>query len=81
MASFHGFMQLLILLLFISFQAILTGGSILRITIDPNLGGCTLVQGGHPPTVLIAGYLGSTLFGGVFIIAGWDTLVAKICSL
>ncbi|KAF8494752.1 peptidase M50B-like-domain-containing protein [Hysterangium stoloniferum] len=54
--------------------------TILRITIDPNLGGCTLVQGGHTPTVLTAGYVGSTLFGGVFILAGWDTLVAKICS-
>ena len=51
-----------------------------RITIDPNLGGCTLVEGGHAPTILSAGYIGSTLFGGIFVLAGWDTLVAKICS-
>ncbi|KAF8582793.1 hypothetical protein K439DRAFT_1413005 [Ramaria rubella] len=60
--------------------AILTGGTILRITIDPNLGGCTLVEGGHVTAILSAGYIGSTLFGGIFILAGWDTLVAKVCS-
>ncbi|GJJ11299.1 hypothetical protein Clacol_005531 [Clathrus columnatus] len=60
--------------------AILTGGTVTRITIDPNLGGCTLVEGGHPPTILSAGYIGSTIIGGVFVLAGWDTLVAKICS-
>lgn len=62
-------------------QAILTGGTVIRITIDPNLGGCTLVEGGHPPTILTAGYIGSTIIGGVFVLAGWDTLVAKICSM
>lgn len=61
-------------------MAILTGGTVIRITIDPNLGGCTLVEGGHPPTILTAGYIGSTIIGGVFVLAGWDTLVAKICS-
>ncbi|KIJ55320.1 hypothetical protein M422DRAFT_23924 [Sphaerobolus stellatus SS14] len=59
---------------------IFTGGSVLRITIDPNLGGATLVTGGHKPTILCAGYIGSSLLGGVFILAGYDTLVAKICS-
>ncbi|EGN96597.1 hypothetical protein SERLA73DRAFT_58655, partial [Serpula lacrymans var. lacrymans S7.3] len=60
--------------------AILTGGSILTVTIDPYLGGATIVEGGHPPTILAAGYIGSTLFGGVFILGGFDTLVAKILS-
>lgn len=64
----------------LSIQAIMTGGTILKVTIDPHLGGATIVQGGHPPTILAAGYIGSTLFGGVFILAGWDTLVAKIVS-
>lgn len=49
-------------------------------TIDPNLGGCSLVEGGHPASVLAAGYIGSTAFGGAFVLAGWDTLVAKIMS-
>ena len=61
-------------------QAIMTGGTVTRITIDPNLGGCTLVDGGHPLTILSAGYIGSTFFGGIFVLASWDTLVAKICS-
>jgi hypothetical protein len=60
--------------------AVMTGGSILRVTIDPNLGGCSLVEGGHPASILSAGYIGSTIFGGVFVLAGWDTLVAKIMS-
>ena len=61
-------------------QAIITGGTILSVTIDPNLGGCTRVEGGHPATILCAGYLGSAIFGGVYILGGFDTLVAKILS-
>ncbi|TDL23771.1 hypothetical protein BD410DRAFT_787052 [Rickenella mellea] len=60
--------------------AILTGGTILSITIDPNLGGCTRVEGGHPSIILTAGYLGSTFFGAAFTLGGWDILVAKILS-
>ncbi|TFK32787.1 peptidase M50B-like-domain-containing protein [Crucibulum laeve] len=60
--------------------AILTGGRILKITIDPHVGGATIVEGGHPAFILSAGYIGSTLLGGVFILAGWDTLVAKVLS-
>jgi hypothetical protein len=61
-------------------QAILSGGRILKITIDPHVGGATIVEGGHPGFVLSSGYIGSTLLGGAFILAGWDTLVAKILS-
>jgi hypothetical protein len=61
-------------------QAILTGGRILKITIDPHVGGATIVEGGNPTLILSAGYIGSTLFGGCFVLAGWDTLVAKIMS-
>ncbi|KAI6149837.1 peptidase M50B-like-domain-containing protein [Pisolithus tinctorius] len=60
--------------------AILTGGTILSVTIDPFLGGATLIEGGKPPVILSAGYIGSTIFGGVFILGGFDTLVAKILS-
>jgi hypothetical protein len=58
----------------------MTGGTILRITIDPTLGGATIVEGGKPFIILTSGYIGSTLFGGLFILGGWDTLVAKIMS-
>ncbi|KXN86627.1 hypothetical protein AN958_09931 [Leucoagaricus sp. SymC.cos] len=60
--------------------AIFTGGRILKITIDPHVGGATIVEGGVPTVILSAGYIGSTLFGGVFILAGWTSLVAKIMS-
>ena len=49
-------------------------------TIDPDLGGCTRVKGGHPPSILAAGYLGSTLFGAGLMLGGWDILAAKIVS-
>lgn len=62
------------------FQAIFTGGRILRITIDPHVGGATIVEGGHPTIILSAGYVGSALLGGLFVLAGWDTLIAKIMS-
>lgn len=61
-------------------QAILTGGRILKITIDPHVGGVTIVEGGVPRFILPAGYIGSTLLGGAFVLAGWDTLVAKVLS-
>ncbi|KAH7907359.1 peptidase M50B-like-domain-containing protein [Hygrophoropsis aurantiaca] len=60
--------------------AVLTGGTIISVTIDPNLGGATVVEGGYPPAILSAGYIGSTIFGGVFILGGFDSLVAKILS-
>lgn len=30
--------------------------------------------------ILAAGYIGSTLFGGVLVLSGFDTLVSKIMS-
>ncbi|THU99121.1 hypothetical protein K435DRAFT_508685 [Dendrothele bispora CBS 962.96] len=60
--------------------ALFTGGRILRITIDPHVGGATIVEGGKPTLILAAGYIGSSLFGGLFILAGWDILVAKVMS-
>ena len=52
----------------------------LKVTIDPDYGGATLVTGGIPTLILAAGYIGSTFFGGVLVLAGFDTLVAKIMS-
>ncbi|KAJ7634127.1 peptidase M50B-like-domain-containing protein [Mycena polygramma] len=60
--------------------AILSGGRILKITIDPHVGGATIVEGGRPVIILASGYIGSTLLGALFTLAGWDTLVAKIMS-
>ncbi len=52
----------------------------MRMSIDPIMGGFTIVQGGHPPTILCAGYIGSTILGGLFLLGGFDTLAAKILS-
>ena len=52
----------------------------MRMSIDPIMGGFTIVQGGHPPSILCAGYIGSTLLGGLFLLGGFDTLAAKILS-
>jgi len=61
-------------------MAILTGGTVTKVSIDPDLGGATHVEGGVPFLILMAGYVGSTLFGGVLIMAGFDTLVSKVLS-
>jgi hypothetical protein len=58
----------------------MTGGTITRMSIDPVMGGCTIVRGGHPASILCAGYVGSTLMGGLFILGGFDTLAAKLLS-
>lgn len=52
----------------------------MRVCIDPDLGGATIVEGGIPSIILSAGYIGSTFFGGVLVMSGFDTLVAKIMS-
>jgi hypothetical protein len=52
----------------------------MRISIDPATGGYTTVHGGHSPSILCAGYIGSTLLGGLFLLGGFDTLVAKLLS-
>lgn len=44
------------------------------------MGGATHVVGGVPTLILSAGYIGSTFFGGVLVLSGFDTLVAKIMS-
>jgi hypothetical protein len=43
-------------------------------------GGRNTVQDGHPPSILCAGYVGSTLMGGLFILGGFDSLAAKLLS-
>jgi len=60
--------------------AILTGGRILSVSIDPTDGGATRVEGGHPPSILTAGYVGSTILGCLFVLASFDTLIAKVMS-
>ncbi|KAH9924753.1 uncharacterized protein B0H18DRAFT_1085424 [Fomitopsis serialis] len=51
-----------------------------KVTIDPDIGGATRVEGGRPLAILAAGYVGSTILGGVFVLAGFDILMSKILS-
>ncbi|KZT65627.1 hypothetical protein DAEQUDRAFT_768688 [Daedalea quercina L-15889] len=60
--------------------AVFTGGVVTKVTIDPDIGGATRVEGGRPLAILTAGYIGSTIFGGVFVLAGFDILMSKILS-
>lgn len=41
----------------------LTSISSCSVTIDPNLGGCTHVEGGHPPSILMAGKIAVIVVG------------------
>jgi hypothetical protein len=52
----------------------------LSVSIDPGDGGATRVEGGHPAIILTAGYIGSTLFGGIFVMAAFSTLASKVMS-
>jgi len=61
--------------------AIITGGSVLSISIDPNLGGACEIEGGSPSAILFAGYTGSILWGGTLVLGAWNLLVAKILSI
>lgn len=47
--------------------ALLTGGSVESIKVYSNLGGVALVQGGSLPIVAMAGYVGSSVIGGLLI--------------
>ena len=50
--------------------AVLTGGSGVSIGISPDEGGVCVTRGGIPFLVLNAGYLGSLLFGALFLLLG-----------
>jgi hypothetical protein len=53
-----------------AFAAVLTGGEVLRIGISRDEGGVCVTRGGIPFVVLNAGYLGSLLFGALFLLLG-----------
>lgn len=48
--------------------ALVTGGSVVSITIHPNTSGLTLTRGGSRLITLCAGYTGATIFGAVLLI-------------
>jgi hypothetical protein len=50
--------------------AVLTGGEVLAITLSADEGGAALTRGGWPFVILNAGYLGSLLWGALFLLLG-----------
>jgi hypothetical protein len=53
--------------------AVATGGSVERIILDPNQGGAAYTVGGNAFLTLSAGYLGSLLWGALFILLGFSS--------
>ncbi|ORY70354.1 peptidase M50B-like-domain-containing protein [Pseudomassariella vexata] len=61
--------------------AVLTGGRVKSISLDPREGGVTHMVGGKSAITLPAGYLGSSLIGALLIFCGFDIVASKIASL
>ncbi|KAH8918551.1 hypothetical protein BT69DRAFT_1247414 [Atractiella rhizophila] len=61
--------------------AALSGARVESVSIDPNEGGSTQLEGGiWPIAALIAGYPSSILIGGALTFCGFNTLASKIAS-
>ncbi|KAF4584200.1 peptidase m50B-like domain-containing protein [Ophiocordyceps camponoti-floridani] len=61
--------------------AILTGGRVDSISLDPREGGVTHLRGGISFLTLPAGYLGSSLIGALLIFCGFNIVASKVVSL
>ncbi|KAI3322646.1 peptidase M50B-like-domain-containing protein [Xylariaceae sp. AK1471] len=61
--------------------AILTGGRVESISLDPHEGGVTRMVGGKSAITLPAGYLGSSLIGAILIFTGFNIVASKIVSI
>lgn len=61
--------------------AVLTGGKVKSISLDPREGGVTHMVGGKSAITLPAGYLGSSLIGALLIFCGFNIVASKIASM
>ncbi|KAK6860740.1 hypothetical protein PG990_011955 [Apiospora arundinis] len=61
--------------------AVLTGGHVKSISLDPREGGVTHMVGGKSAITLPAGYLGSSLIGALLIFCGFNIVASKIASM
>lgn len=61
--------------------ALLTGGRVKSITLDPNEGGVTHFSGGLTSLTLPAGYLGSSIIGALLTFCGFDIVASKVASI
>ncbi|TGJ81713.1 hypothetical protein E0Z10_g7048 [Xylaria hypoxylon] len=64
-----------------AFAAVLTGGRVKSISLDPHEGGVTHMVGGKSAITLPAGYLGSSLIGAILIFTGFNIVASKIASI
>jgi hypothetical protein len=64
-----------------AFACLLTGGRVESISLDPREGGVTHMRGGKSGITLPAGYLGSSLIGGLLTFAGFNINASKIASI
>ncbi len=58
----------------------LTGGSVVKITVSPDLGGVCTTRGGWDLLVIPAGYLGSMALGGAILLAAARTRADRILT-
>lgn len=61
--------------------AVLTGGKVKSISLDPREGGVTHMLGGRAGITLPAGYLGSSLIGALLTFCGFDIVASKVASI
>ncbi|KAL7963618.1 peptidase M50B-like domain-containing protein [Trichoderma compactum] len=61
--------------------AILTGGHVKSISLDPHEGGVTHLTGGISAITLPAGYLGSSIIGALLTMCGFDIVASKVASI
>ncbi|OAA46161.1 hypothetical protein NOR_02914 [Metarhizium rileyi] len=61
--------------------AVLTGGKVESISLDPNEGGVTRMRGGISAITLPAGYLGSSLIGALLTFCGFNIVASKVASI
>jgi hypothetical protein len=61
--------------------AVVTGGHVKSIELDPHEGGATNISGGISAITLPAGYLGSSLIGALLIFCGFDIVASKVASI
>ncbi|KAK7431349.1 hypothetical protein QQZ08_002120 [Neonectria magnoliae] len=61
--------------------AVLTGGRVKSISLDPNEGGVTHMVGGKSALTLPAGYLGSSIIGALLTFCGFNIVASKVASI
>lgn len=64
-----------------AFAAVLTGGRVKSISLDPREGGVTHMLGGRQAITLPAGYLGSSLIGALLTFCGFNIVASKVASI